>query len=357
MVRLKTVHPVVYRMSFLYSSKLSSGSVIHKRHVCPRKCWKTTRSSLLSITGETEVRQNLFEGYWYWEGHKIRYQRSGDSGAPVVLIHGFGGNCDHWRKNTGALGEKHRVYAIDLLGYGYSDKPDPSKAPPNSIYCFPRWGQQVVQFIDEVVQAPAVLSCNSVGGLAGLEAAILSPEAVKAVQVINMSLRGLHVQRTNPLVRPVIAAFQQFLRTTTAGPAFFRNVATRKTVRDILLQAYARKDAVTDELVDVILKPGLTQGAPQVFLDFISYSGGPLPEDLLDKCPVPVSIIWGVDDPWEDIKLGKALFGSKPCVEEFIELLGVGHCPQDEAPELVNPLIEAFTLRHGAWEPALREQR
>jgi hypothetical protein len=32
---------------------------------------------------------------------------------------------DHWRKNTPALGEAHRAYSIDLLGYGYSDKPDP----------------------------------------------------------------------------------------------------------------------------------------------------------------------------------------------------------------------------------------
>ncbi len=40
-------------------------------------------------------------------------------------VHGFGGNADHWRKNVGPLGAKHRAYSIDLLGYGFSDKPDP----------------------------------------------------------------------------------------------------------------------------------------------------------------------------------------------------------------------------------------
>jgi hypothetical protein len=47
-------------------------------------------------------------------------------------------------------------------------------------------------------------------------------------------------------------------------------------VRNILREAYGDKSAVTDELVEVILKPGLEPGAVRVFLDFISYSGGPV---------------------------------------------------------------------------------
>lgn len=50
---------------------------------------------------------------------------------------------------------------------------------------------------------------------------------------------------------------------------------------------------MTDELVQKILAPGLLPGAVDVFLDFISYSGGPLPEELLDRTTVPVSILWG----------------------------------------------------------------
>ena len=60
-----------------------------------------------------------------WRGYKIRYQRCGDAGPPVVCVHGFGGNCDHWRQNLPVLGESTRAFAIDLLGYGRSDKPDP----------------------------------------------------------------------------------------------------------------------------------------------------------------------------------------------------------------------------------------
>ncbi len=45
---------------------------------------------------------------------------------------------------------------------------------------------------------------------------------------------------------------------------------------------------------------------------------------------VPVSILWGADDPWEDMREAKRLFAGWPCVTEFVELPGVGHCPQDE---------------------------
>jgi pimeloyl-ACP methyl ester carboxylesterase len=74
---------------------------------------------------------------------------------------------DHWRKNTPELGQRFRAYSIDLLGYGFSDKPDPRQAPANSIYNFDTWGQQLVDFTEQVIGAPAYISCNSVGGTHG----------------------------------------------------------------------------------------------------------------------------------------------------------------------------------------------
>ncbi|EFJ52272.1 hypothetical protein VOLCADRAFT_55777, partial [Volvox carteri f. nagariensis] len=290
--------------------------------------------------------------YWTWKGYNIRYQRSGDQGEPVLLVHGFGGNADHWRKNTPSLGARHRAFAIDLLGYGFSDKPNPRSAPPNSLYCFDNWGEQLTDFIQQKVGEPAFVVCNSVGGLAGLQASISAPHLVQGVQCLDISLRGLHVRRQASWQRPMVAAFQRLLRDTPAGRAFFANVATERTVGNILRQAYGRKEAVTEELVQAILRPGLQPGAVDVFLDFISYSGGPLPEDLLSATRVPVSLVWGEADPWEDVNLGRRLFAQLPAVVEFVTLPGVGHCPQDEAPDLVNPLIERFVATYASKKQA-----
>ncbi|KAL6766812.1 CPLD60 [Auxenochlorella protothecoides x Auxenochlorella symbiontica] len=303
----------------------------------------TSQASLSESAIRTET--------WTWRGHRIRYLvagRRGDSSSPaLLLVHGFGSNADHWRKIMEVQAGDREVYAIDLLGYGYSDKPDPRLAgPPSSLYNFDTWSDQLLDFTRAVIGRSAVLSCNSVGGLAGLQAAVKDPAIVRAVQVINISLRALHLSKQAAWKRPAVSTLQRALRTTGAGPWLFKRLATRDGVRKVLQTCYGDPKTVTDELVDYILKPGLEPGAVEVFLDFISYSSGPLPEDLLQACKVPVSILWGEADPWEPVKLGRTL-ALYPSVEEWASLPGVGHCPQDEAPDQVNPFVTEFMRRHG----------
>lgn len=282
---------------------------------------------------------------WKWQDYNIRYQCAGDSGPALVLIHGFGANCDHWRKNIPILAKSHRVYAIDLLGYGFSDKPDPRALPPNTLYTFETWGRQVLDFLSDVVNDRAFLICNSVGGIVGLEAALMESQKVRGLMLINISLRMLHIKKQQWYVKPFVKQLQNVLRTTTLGQQFFKSVAKPAAVKKILCECYHDDSAVTDELVEKILTPGLQPGAVDVFLDFICYSGGPLPEEMLPRVKVPVVIAWGDKDPWEPIALGKA-YGDYDTVEEFVVLPNVGHCPQDEAPHLVNPLVEKFVARH-----------
>lgn len=190
---------------------------------------------------------------------------------------------DHWKKNIAVLGLKCRTYSLDLLGYGWSDKPDPRCAgagrpsapacarlgraqhsagvlhrrlfPRNELYCFETWAAQVLGFVREVVGAPAFLICNSVGGAArrgvaaagapdgagaggvtraparragivGLQAAVdAGPGAVAGVQLLDVSLRMLHVTKQAPWQRPLVAALQLLLRDTPLGTWFFSSVA------------------------------------------------------------------------------------------------------------------------------------
>jgi pimeloyl-ACP methyl ester carboxylesterase len=274
---------------------------------------------------------------WQWQGYQVRYQTAGDRGSAVILIHGFGGSSGHWRKNIAELATAHRVFAIDLVGFGFSDKPSPKLFD----YTFENWANQVLDFAEAVVEDSAFLIGNSIGCIVALQAAVRSPQSCLGVAMLDCSLRLLHEKKRNtlPWIQQVSTPiFQQILGWKPLGHFFFSQVAKPKAVANFLKQAYGNPATVTNELVDVILTPAFEPGAADVFLTFIQYSHGPLAEELLPQMQRPVLILWGEADPWEPIEKARSL-ANYEAVQAFIPLPGVGHCPQDEAPERVNPLL------------------
>ncbi|XP_047316711.1 pheophytinase, chloroplastic [Impatiens glandulifera] len=346
--------PAIYQKKFsknflppipFYLSRLSRKCSV-PRH--PRGCFATSNwndrvidPSFDGISFGIEVKTCT----WNWKGYSIRYQCSGSTGPAIVMVHGFGANSDHWRKNIPVLAQSHRVFAIDLIGYGYSDKPNPREFGDTSFYTFETWGNQLNDFCNDVVRDKAFFICNSIGGVVGLQAAVMEPAICRGIVLLNISLRMLHITKQPWYGKPLIRSFQNLLRNTDLGKFFYSSVAKPASVKNILSQCYHDTSEVTDELVEKILLPGLEPGAVDVFLEFICYSGGPLPEDLLPQVKCPVLIGWGDKDPWEPIELGRE-YAKFDAVEDFVVISNVGHCPQDEAPQLVNPLVESFVARH-----------
>ncbi|MEO1131951.1 MAG: alpha/beta fold hydrolase [Cyanobacteria bacterium J06639_1] len=263
------------------------------------------------------------------------YVAAGDPEAEaIVLVHGFGGCIGHWRKNIPVLAKRFRVYAIDLLGFGAAPK-------PSMRYTFELWGDQLSAFCTEVVGKPATLVGNSVGAIVVMQAAVTCPEIAASTVAINCSLRLLHERKRDRLSlvqqwgTPLV---QALLNVKPIGRAFFNQIATPKALRNILHQAYVRPEAVTDELIDILLEPARDPGAADVFIAFISYASGPLAEDLLPQLTSPALIIWGEDDPWEPVNLARSL-ACFPQVKDFVTIPRAGHCPMDEAPDEVNALL------------------
>ncbi len=282
---------------------------------------------------------------WNWRGHKIAYQQTGNTGAAVVFVHGFGASWGHWRKNLPVLSQSCRCYAIDLIGFGGSAKPQPGT---EIAYTFETWGEQLADFCREVVGGSAFLVGNSIGCIVVMQTAVDYPELALGVAALNCSIRLLHDRKrvTLPWYRNYGSLImQQVLGNKQIGSFFFKQIAKPKVVRKILLQAYRRPEAVTDELIDILMKPSQDEGAADVFLAFTRYSQGPLPEDLLPRLTCPTILLWGTEDPWEPVAMGRKL-AEIPTVDQFIPLEGLGHCPQDEAPEVVNPVLLNWIQQH-----------
>ena len=280
---------------------------------------------------------------WMWQGHTIRYVATG-TGTPLVLLHGFGASILHWRKNIRVLANAgYRVYAIDLLGFGGSDK-------PAIEYSMELWRNLVDAFWDEFINEPTVFVGNSIGALLSLMLVTHQPERAAGAVLLNCA-GGLN-HRPSELFLPlrvVMGAFEKAVNSQTIGPWLFDRVRQKHRIRGTLKQVYGNRAAVTDELIDAIYEPASDPGAQKVFAAILRAHPGPTPEELLPQATCPLLVLWGETDPWTPIQRGRQ-YETLSDLVEFVALPQTGHCPHDERPELVNPLILQWLSQHKARE-------
>ena len=272
---------------------------------------------------------------WNWQGHKIRYTVVGE-GKPLLLIHGFGASIGHWRKNIPVLAEGgYRVFALDLLGFGGSDK-----APLN--YTLELWQEQIKDFWLEHINKPTVFVGNSIGALLSLMLVTNYPEIAAGGILINCA-GGLNHRPgdLNPILGLVMGGFARLVSYPATGKFIFNNIRRKSQIRRTLYQVYRDRNAVTDELVEMLYQPSCDAGAQKVFASVLTAPAGDTPDKLLVNLQRPLLVLWGEKDPWTPVTgatIYRELANDNPdVIFEIIE--NAGHCPHDENPEAVNSKI------------------
>ncbi|PZO17103.1 MAG: alpha/beta hydrolase [Leptolyngbya foveolarum] len=273
---------------------------------------------------------------WDWRGYDIKYVAYGE-GPPIVLLHGFGASIGHWRKNIPAIAAAgHRVYAIDLLGFGDSDKPDIS-------YTLEFWVKLIHDFWKTHVQEPAIFAGNSIGALMALMTLTTYPETATGGVLLNCAGSLNHRPEDLPgSLRFVMGTFSKLVSSKLTGPFLFNRVRTKGRIRGSLKQVYGNRKAITPELIDILHSPACQLGAQQVFASILSAPPGPRPSDLLPKVTQPLLVLWGEKDPWTPISAAgiyQKLADDPQRDVVFSAISDTGHCPHDERPEIVNSLI------------------
>ncbi|MBE5227914.1 MAG: alpha/beta fold hydrolase [Microcystis aeruginosa PMC 728.11] len=279
-------------------------------------------------TAALTIKQN-----WQWQGHSIHYVQAGTrvtGKPPLLLVHGFGASTDHWRKNVSGLASEWEVWAIDLLGFGRSAKPD-------LVYSGSLWQQQLNDFIKEVVGQPTVLAGNSLGGYASLCVAANHSENVRGLILLNSAGPFSDTESNR---QPNLA--QKLLRSVLLQPwaSYLLFLYTRqpKTIRKTLEKVYLDRSAITEQLIEDIRRPSLDAGAAKVFASVFKSPRGENVDILLQKLSCPLLMLWGEGDPWMNTRERGAKFRQYyPSLTEYY--LTAGHCPHDEIPTEVNQLI------------------
>ncbi len=130
-------------------------------------------------------------------GLAIHYIDKGQ-GPAVVLIHGLGGCLYNFRYNIPALSEQFRTVALDLKGFGYSDR------PPDADYCETAQARLVAGFMDELGLERAAVLGHSLGGAIALRLAALFPQRVDRLVLVASAPPTRLVPPGGPVLRPLL---------------------------------------------------------------------------------------------------------------------------------------------------------
>ncbi len=268
-------------------------------------------------------------------GSKINYYEAGQ-GPPLLLLHGFGACAYTWRYLMPPLAEQHRVFALDLKGFGFSDK------PPDGHYAVSDQAEMVADFIRRQDLHDLVILGHSMGGAVAL--------------ITYLKLRETDPGRIKKLVLIDSAGYPQkypwFIRLTKVpglNAALSKLLPPRFAAALCLKKCYDNQDAVTEEQIDTYAYFGSLPGAAAA----VSQTAKQLVPENKDMealiaqyqtIQVPVLIIWGREDAVVPLEVGEHFKRDIPD-SQLVVIPHCGHIPLEEEPLATRQAIVDFLKR------------
>ena len=281
--------------------------------------------------------------FFRWKHGRVFYKTSGseNSGLPLVFIHGIGAGSSSfmWRKNFDELAKHFSVYALDLLGFGFSDK------PAAASYSADLYVELISDFIREVSGYPSNVIASSLGAAYAIRVADEHPELINAM-VLNGPTGSEMLNR-----RPGMAgaAFYGLLQSPVLGTSFYNVMASERSIRE-----YARdhlfydQHRVTDRLVTNLYATSHQPGAQHAIAAFLSGYLNTDTRSPFSRLRQRTVLVWGKQDTTTPLEKGLSLLQLNPraALEVF------DYCrmmPEQEHPEKFNALVrDTFLARSSA---------
>jgi len=260
--------------------------------------------------------------YLQVDGTRIRYIDVG-RGAPVLFLHGLGASMYAWRRNLAAVAAAgFRVIAFDNRGFGLSDKPP---APYDNAAC----ARLAIALMDSLRLTDAVLVGHSMGGAIAAQVAIEYPPRVRGLVLVGSAGLGAREPLLFRVARwPVLGAAALALR----GRGF-----TARLLRSTYFDPGKVTEADVDQYYAPVAQPEYGRALRGVLQQFRFTAL----EGRLDRIAAPTLVLWGEEDRWVPMGLGRAL-AAGIARSAFVSVPRAGHSVQEEAPDEVNHLVIRF---------------
>lgn len=271
--------------------------------------------------------------YYEWRFGKIRYQKKG-SGAPLLLIHDLtaGSSNYEYHRLINNLTAKNEVYAIDLLGYGLSDKP--SITYTNNLY-----EQLITDFIKNVIgrKTSVVVSGESVPFV--IMACHNNPDVMNKLIFINP--QSLYLQNQIPSKQTRLMKF--FLEIPILGTFTYHVLTNRQSIEENFKKQYfCQPDEIKEKYILNYLEAAHTGNYYSKFA-FASYVGKYMNMNILHELKEinnSILMIGGEKEP--DIVTTIENYKYYNAAIEYVYIPNTKHLPQLEAPDEILEQIKIF---------------
>ena len=279
-------------------------------------------------TASVQPRESSFE----YRGISIHYEDQGQGqGQPLILLHGYGASTYSWRHVLPYFSKSYRVIAIDLKGFGLSDK------PVDGDYSVLEQSRMVYEFIRVHRLENVVLAGNSLGG------------AVSLLTYLMQSDQGTHHISKLILIDTAsynqdLPAFISILRVPIINELSLYLTSSNFKSRMILRKAFFDHSKITEEMVATY---GAYLSLPGASQALIKTAKQMLPSNLEEiserykSIDIPVLLIWGEKDKIVPLDVGRKLAGNIPN-SKLVVVPNCGHVPQEECPTQAIEAMESF---------------
>jgi|RhiMethySRZTD1v2_1073278.scaffolds.fasta_scaffold374285_2 pimeloyl-ACP methyl ester carboxylesterase len=268
-------------------------------------------------------------------GIKSHFIEAGE-GDPLILIHGGGPGASgehNWGNNIEALARHFRVFALDLIGYGLTEK-------PAIEYSYQAKVDQLASFMDTLCMDKVFLGGNSMGSYVVVRYALDRPERVKKVIMV-----------ATATVAGALGVGKVSEQGNTARVKV-GDKPDRETMRAWLEMLLFNKDRITDELLDGRVRLACLPGAVEAQNSYRNYmrriANEPSLQQWYDisqrlpKVTFPLALFWGKDDCFAPVELAYRIRDALPNLKGFYLVENSGHQVQNDQPEKFNQLVIDF---------------
>ena len=281
----------------------------------------------LATNGDQKPASALYPGpYVQIDGRAVAYRELGRQGSPIILLGGFAEPSWVWKQVGQRLALGHRVYALDLPPFGYSERKGP--------YSLAGWTKLVRDFSTHFGLRRPIIVGHSLGAAVAVDVGLEAPANTGGVVLLDGD--ALPVGGPHWLANLVLNPYYTTL---------FRLVTHSDwLVRKVLVQAYGPdRPPITGSQVDAFERPFRVDGTENGFHDL--FRGGVQGLTLADlkRLRVPRIVVWGQRDAVDNLKAGRT--SAQALGVKLIVIPRAGHLSMLSEPALVARAIGSFAAR------------